>query len=184
MNHSLTTLRRGFTLVELLVVIAIIVVLAGIGGAAFVGMQESSKKQKNQTFLKLLDTSLQNYHLDYGAYPVATNANGQGNSDILYDCLVESADPDGTSHPSVDSNGEQIAGSPKITVYAPYLHHSVAGDAYDATSGQVLDPYGNEYLYRDAFSHGIAHNPDFDLWSTGKNSGNEANADADDIINW
>jgi len=165
---------KGFTLVELLVVIVIIATLAGISGAAYTGLQKSTLKKRNVTLHKQLDTSIQSFHLDYGAYPAV---NTDDSSEVLFACLFEGADKDGVV---------PVAGAAgKITVYAPYLDPNKGSSVVDATSDKILDPYGNPYLYLDhASNQATAQNPDFDLWSTGKDGGEEGASDVDDVTNW
>ncbi len=165
---------KGFTLVELLVVIVIIATLAGISGAAYTGLQKSTLKKRNVTLLKQLDTSIQSFHLDYGAYPVVAV---DDSSEVLFACLFEGADENGAL-PTAAAAG-------KITVYAPYLDPNKGSSVVDATSNKILDPYDNPYLYLDYESNqGTANNPDFDLWSTGKDGGETGASDADDVTNW
>ena len=150
-----SNLTRGYTLVELLVVIVIIAALAAISGSAVATVKNSTLKKRNTTFMAQLESSLQEFHLDFGEYPVATDGNGD-NSGRLYECLVEGAEPDGSP----------AAGNGKITVYAPYLDENKSNSPYQ--NGEILDPYDTPYRYLDGFSHANANNPDFDLWSAGK----------------
>lgn len=63
---------KGFTLIELLVTIAVIGILAG-GTIAAVDPLAQFKKARDAQILadmKMLDTALESYYNDYGAYPV------------------------------------------------------------------------------------------------------------------
>jgi len=176
---------RGFTLIELLVVIVIIATLAGISGAAYTGLQKSTLKKRNVTLLNQLGNSIDSYHLDFGEYPEGA-ASGD-NSAILYACLFEGAEPNGT--PLTDDPNTPINETEgKITVYAPYLDPNKGNSIVDPTNNNILDPYDNPYLYLDAASNTDTQNPDFDLWSSGKDEVDGYNAAAgtvvDDVTNW
>lgn len=165
---------RGFTLIELLVVIVIIATLSAMGGAAYMGAQKSTLKKKNITMLNQIANSIESYHLDFGAYPEAGDPAG-ANSVRLFECLFEGASPDGT-----------VAGtSGKITNYAPYLDPEKGNSIIDGTTGEILDPYDNPYLYLDGRSHAGINNPDFDLWSLGADGEDDVEGGvSDNIANW
>lgn len=50
-------------------------------------------------------------------------------------------------------------------------------------SGQILDPYGNAYLYRTSGA-GLTNLASFDVYSLGANTANTAAGAVDDIGNW
>ncbi len=167
---STYTQHRGFTLVELLVVIAIIATLSGLSGAAFFGAKKASDKKQNSTFIKQLESSLESYKLDFGAYP--ESATDQTGSEKLYACLFGGADPDGTT----------TAREGVDTVYAPYLDVESPKSAAQDDGGtiSILDPYGRPYLYLDRASNPTTNNPDFDLWSQGP----KLDETFEDVNNW
>lgn len=63
---------NGFTLIELMFVISIIAVLAAIGVPNFLEAQVRAKASKARSDMAFISVGLENYRLDYGSYPVAT----------------------------------------------------------------------------------------------------------------
>jgi len=61
--------QSGFTLIELLVVIAILGVLAGVVVFAVGGVTTGAKKNACKTERKTIETALEAYKADTGAYP-------------------------------------------------------------------------------------------------------------------
>jgi general secretion pathway protein G len=60
---------RGFTLIELLVVLIIIGILAGYVGPRILGHPEEAKRTMAAAQISSLETALESYKLDNGAYP-------------------------------------------------------------------------------------------------------------------
>lgn len=197
-----TTSRHGraaFTLIELMAVITIIVILAGIvvGGMGYVNEKQAREKAKVQ--IALLSKALEEYKLDNGIYPPTDNKTGtfttKGTitSSILFDYLYWDSDRDGSGPPQ-DTDQK---------IYVPELDPAnnkqgwTTGTAGKGTT--ITDPWGNQYCYRSAIgkpnAQGVAspnnntQNPDFDLWSAGKDGKTvpDSNTDAsnkDDIRNF
>lgn len=65
---------RGFTLIELLIVVAIISILASIAVPNFLDAQTRAKVARVRNDLRLLNVSLEAYHVDNQAYPSRTKA--------------------------------------------------------------------------------------------------------------
>ena len=61
--------RAAFTLMEMLVVVAIIVVLAGIGGAYFMGRLEESRVNAAKLQAEVLSKAVQQYKVDHNEFP-------------------------------------------------------------------------------------------------------------------
>lgn len=61
--------RQGFTLIELLVVLVIIGILAGYVGPQIMGRPEDAKRTMAAAQISGLETALESYRLDNGAYP-------------------------------------------------------------------------------------------------------------------
>ena len=76
MKHtsSLSSLRRGFTLVELLVVIAIIAVLAALGFAGFNMAMQQAKKTSATTCMSQLVIASDDYYEAYQQLPLGSNS--------------------------------------------------------------------------------------------------------------
>lgn len=185
MKTSRNPRTNGFTLIELMAVITIIVILAGlvVAGLGFVNERQAREKAKVQ--LKLLETALEEYKADHGTYPTTKNSktgtqdvtDADGERSTLFQVLYK----DGVDHDT--------------KVYLKEL------DPDEGTMGwvqgsEIVDPWGVAFRYRTAIddsgrTNTDTQNPDFDLWSSGKDQDSEtsrANADyrrnADDIRNF
>ena len=181
----------GFTLIELLAVITIIVILAGlvVGGMGYVN--EKQARSKAQTQIALLSKGIEEYKLDMGFYPYTANkssasgSTGTGTSSILYNTLFFEG------YDFITNNTTSTNNPPKATrIYIADLDPTSTKqgwvDLITSTSGTpkpvankpIKDPWGNEYCYRSAWALPPASgnatansgtvNPDFDLWSMGK----------------
>jgi prepilin-type N-terminal cleavage/methylation domain-containing protein len=183
--------RAAFTLIELMAVITIIVILAGIvvGGMGYVNEKQAREKAKIQ--IALLSKALEEYKLDNGTYPLTSNFADSGTvstTPILFKALYWDSDNDGAGPP----------GDTDQKIYLPELDpvNSKQGwtTAPAGSNTKITDPWGQEYRYRTAFRSGTggvltpnanAQNPDFDLWSVGKDgSSANANTQKDDIRNF
>ena len=176
-----TTQRRGaaaFTLIELMAVITIIVILAGlvVGGLGYVQDKQANSKAKIQ--MALLSKAIQDYQSDMGKYPPSEDStDGLGQSDELFKALYWDSDDDGEG--AAVGTG---AGDEDQKIYLGELNPATNKQGW--TSGtasartKIVDPWNNEYRYRSAFGRASANgtaaanasteNPDFDLWSAGK----------------
>ena len=162
-----SSIRRvaGFTLVELLVSISIMVLLAGliVGGFAFVQDRQARETAKLQ--IALLSRGIDEYRLDMGIYPVMPNANPttpaqvRQNNNTLFQRLYRDGATDNSA-----------------TIYVAELNPDNNNQGWITISGgtrYITDPWGREYNYRsgtneDGSPNPNAMNPDFDLWSNGK----------------
>ncbi len=66
--------RRGFTLIELLVVIAIIGLLSTLAVVALGSARVKARDSKRLSDLKQVQTALELYYTDKGAYPTSTDS--------------------------------------------------------------------------------------------------------------
>lgn len=169
----------AFTLIEMMAVITIIVILAGIviGGLGYVNEKQANAKARVQ--IALLSKALEEYKLDNGTYPPTDNKSGSFNtatgtatSSILFDYLYWDSDR--------DSSGG--IGDTDQKIYLPELDPVNSKQGWTTGTASkttiITDPWGNQYCYRSAFgtppANGTApanadtQNPEFDLWSKGK----------------
>ena len=166
--------RAAFTLIELMAVITIIVILAGlvVGGMGFVNERQAKEKAKVQ--MALLSKALEEYKLDMGEYPPTANSStGTGYSDELYKALFY----EGYSYQKQNSPANWTKAT---KIYLPELDPVNSKQGWTTTNGttppastSIVDPWGKEYAYRSATSasgssNSNTQNPDFDLWSYGK----------------
>ena len=183
-----TNPRKGlaaFTLIELMAVITIIVILAGlvVGGLGYVTEKQASSKAKVQ--IALLSKALEEYKLDTGSYPLTdnksgafTSSGGTGTSSILFKALYSDGAANATK------------------IYLPDLDPASSKQGWTVTSGTIIsDPWGNQYCYRSSqpltgtTPNSNTQNPDFDLWSMGKDGSSKPDtptdkANRDDIKNF
>jgi general secretion pathway protein G len=181
-----TPFRRhaaAFTLIELMAVITIIVILAGIvvGGMGYVNEKQAREKAKVQ--IALLSKAIEEYKMDMGKYPGNGTGNiggtaGTGVSAQLYVKLFY----EGYEYNNNPNRSDTDANNPKANkIYLPELdpRNSKQGwvdsvtTATPPASTTIKDPWGQEYRYRRGSN---AQNPDFDLWSIGKDGLTRAGA--------
>ena len=161
--------RAGFTLIELMAVITIIIILAGlvVGGMGFVTERQAKEKAKVQ--IALLTKAIEEYKLDMGVYPgTAENTAAAGTvSKELYQALFK----DGYDYTNPATPPTTWTKATKI--YLPELDPRTTKQGWvtsttNATPSanlDIVDPWGKPYLYRKGTN---AQNPDFDLWTQGK----------------
>ena len=70
--------NKGFTLIELLIVIAIIGVLSTLLMANFIGVRQRARDAQRKSDLRQIQSALELYRSDQGAYPNALAACGTG----------------------------------------------------------------------------------------------------------
>ncbi len=175
MKITRRTGKAAFTLIELMAVITIIVILAGlvVGGMGFV--TERQAKEKARVQIALLSKALEEYKLDMGTYPATANSvDGTGKSAVsLYQALFK----EGYDYTNPATPPTSWTKATKI--YVADLNPVTTKQGWVTTtttvpaSTTVLDPWGKEYCYRTAVDsaggpNSDTQNPDFDLWSMGK----------------
>lgn len=205
-----TTLRHGrpaFTLIELMAVITIIVILAALVVGALGFVQDRQAKNKAQVQMSLISKALEEFKLDNGFYPpgqkTGTGIGPANNVDptskataiiqsrALYTALYWDTDFDGTG--AVKATGERDDEDQKN--YLPELDPASNRQGWINGTGAtayIVDPWGFPYAYRSAIqadgsSFAPTQNPDFDLWSYGKDSKTNPSSthkdSRDDIVN-
>lgn len=96
--------KKGFTLIELLVVIAIIGLLATLAVVALNNARQKSRDATRVSDIKQIQTSLELYFNDLGAYPAeATAVTLGGSSDDCFDedGFVATCDSGGTTYMAI-----------------------------------------------------------------------------------
>lgn len=191
--------KAAFTLIELMAVITIIVILAAlvISGMGFV--TERQAKEKARVQIQLISKALEDYKLDNGAYPGSDNtSDGTGQSSYLFQALFLGYGPDRKAPDDDPNNPAKIY----ISDLDPATNKQgwTTGTASKDPKTKIVDPWGHEYRYRSALgpasgdggaatANALTINPDFDIWSAGKDGkSNPANAadktNTDDIKNF
>lgn len=69
---SLKKRSEGFTIVELLIVIVVIAILATLVIVTFSGIQQKARDSQRQTDINALDSHVEAFYAENGAYPTAT----------------------------------------------------------------------------------------------------------------
>lgn len=78
MKNITTNISRGFTLLELVVGFTIVGIVASIGTVAYNGYIETSKNAAARTQIAALAIVINDYALDYGAFPDSLEEIGNG----------------------------------------------------------------------------------------------------------
>ena len=181
MTAPTNRIRRGFTLIEMLATITIIVILAGMVVAGMGFVKEKQRREKAKTQIALLSKACEEFKHDYGFYPGIqenTRSGGKNMSNELFTDLFWDSDRDGAG-PQSDSE------QPIFESQLDPEHNQQDWIDGKGQSAKILDPWGNEYRYRKGND---AINPDFDLWSSGKDGKTnpenpKAKENRDDVTN-
>lgn len=159
MTHFQSTkrTRRGFSLIELLVVISIIVILAGIGLAAYKKVQRNQAIDLTKVRIKYATLKIEEYaNENNGLYPVGDDAS----SSILYNAL--SGDYSGQGEPPTGPTywKELLDNDPSLV--GEYQGKKV-----------ILDGFLQTLRYRSAWDENgekvtnVKNDGSFDIWSVG-----------------
>lgn len=170
------TAVKGFTLAEVLVVVSIIIILMTltIGGMGYVNTKKAEESANVQ--VRNLTMHLQSYKTDTGQLPPETKDPGMSSNEI-YKVLFG----------DFENKGRPDDGA---TVYMEDLDPNISKGKKGAklidrqkNAYLIIDPWGQPYRYRRGFNEGggpNAKNPDFDIWSIGKDG---RDGTKDDITN-
>jgi len=136
-QYDSKAMRPAFTLLEILVVIAIIAVLASLtfGGMSY--YSEKMKYSRTQVLIASIESALEQYKADNGAYP--SGANTAAVFTALYG--------DGSN------------------VYLSTLNPDFLGKQKNVEAGRIIDAWENELGY--TYPGSMNPPSDFDLWSEG-----------------
>ena len=181
----------GFTLVEVMVVITIIIVLAGltVGGLQFVNAKRDNSKAEIQ--INLLSRGIEEYKLDQGDYPgdlnAGSNNKGENQSNMLFKALYWNSDEDEKGMDPDSYDDDQTIYLSELDPFNDTQKWIKGSGAIsnDGASSKIIDPWKAEFRYRRGSG---AMNPDYDLWSSGKDLETAGNGsddkDKDDIRNF
>lgn len=147
----------------MMTVITIIILLAGLTVAGFSYITDKQSESKAKVDIELLSKGIEEYKKDFGEYP-GLDPDSQADGDIsdeLYNALF------------YDGWDSQTNGDGSIDIYLPELDpRNSKQTLVQSTKANVapsdlwiFDPWRRHYRYRKGTN---AENPDFDLWSTGK----------------
>jgi len=176
----------AFTLVELLAVVIIIIMLFGmvVGGLKYA--QDKQANEKTRVQLARIGNAIENYKLDKGLYPVTTDGDGSGNSNELFKSLYWDSDDDGVGADTDDDQKVYMSELDPKNKKLGWL------DGTSASDYKIIDAWSNEIHYRsgkdsNGDNNTSAINPDFDLWSPGKDGSTKDDpkspANRDDLKN-
>lgn len=188
--------QSAFTLVEMLVTISIMILMAGLVVGSMGYVQDKQARSKAKVQIRRLAAAIENYRTDMGAYPgeptgtdtgqffggvdASTDPEGRFSS-LLYNALFH----DGYQFAEEITQGNEDGVTDTIYLGELDPRGNKQGWIDDPTTTDVprglliVDPWGNEYRYRVGDN---AQNPDFDLWSAGKD-GETNSADSASALN-
>ncbi len=165
--------QSAFTIIEVLTVIAIIAILATVIVGGMTLAMEKQNFSKAEVEIGLLSKALEEYKLDNGAYPPTPDSpDGENTSRLLFRALYWDSDNDQQGIGTGQEEGDRDQ-----KIYVPELDPVTSKQKWTkppASENTVItDPWKREYRYRSGKDQSgrtnpSTDNPDFDLWSTGK----------------
>jgi type II secretory pathway pseudopilin PulG len=157
-------------------------------------VSERQDKEKAKVQIALLSKALEEYKLDMGIYPQTENTiSGLLQTEELYQVLFyEGYDYVKSNSPADWKKTVNGIDLPKATkIYLADLDPTSTKQGWVTNAAtvparikKIVDPWGNEYGYRTATNAGNipnvdTQNPDFDLWSSGKDGKTKTGAPKD-----
>lgn len=128
---GLKTNKKAFTLIELLVVIAIIGLLSTMAVVALSGARKKSRDAKRVSDIKQIQTALELYYFDLGAYPTEATAITLGDSD--HDTLSSTSGFADTAAGTTYMG--KVPADPGVDSGYAYSYLSADGSSYTITFG-------------------------------------------------
>jgi len=168
--------RRGFTLIELLMVIAIIGVLAAITFGISTGVRNTQARAKAKAELAVISQAIEQFKARYGDYPWHDSGGSNTNQMLLFALT-------GRMTMGTDTNGNMVVDATEVdqdsveVLKRPKFLDDTKFSTTEDNSGntlEVLDPWGNPYIYWYKWEEIENANPTWDvfgfhLYSTGPN---------------
>jgi len=148
---------RAFTLVEVLAVVAILAILmsAAVGGGAWAFRR--AYVMRAQAELSALTVALDGYKRQYGDYPRTSGSRGESRGAQLLQSLVGVRGPSGAV---LNSRGRVSIDLGRFTMRDGL-------DPLVNAAAELIDPWGNAYVYIYKEPFGAWTNPGFVLYSAG-----------------
>ena len=168
------TSQKGFTLAEVLVVVAIIVILMTLTVGAMGWVNTKKAEEASKATVNRLSMHLEQYKTETGKLP-PDNIDLSVSSNELYKCLFgdsqNSGSPDEDASVYMEDLDPSISKGKKIKLVEKQKNVFV-----------IIDAWGQPIRYRRGFNEGgkNSKNPDFDIWSIGKDG---IDGSKDDITN-
>lgn len=186
-------MKRAFTLIEVLVVIAIILVLAGLLLPTITRSVARAERLRAEAECRAIAQALQAYYHDYARWPV-TNFTGASLTleldEALYGILRGSNVNFAVAGTFQSTN--RFAGNSQGRIYLKTERRGL-----DATTGRLLDAWGNTWMVRldtsethqlaDPFGGAAALPADILVWSAGPDrqwTNTAATINQDNIKSW
>jgi len=179
-EYSRKGAKGGFSLLEVLVVVVIMMILAALSVGIYGWVEARKRDDLSKNQLNMLTMAVERYYNDHQAYPkLDGKLSLESSSQALYAALYGDEDGDGNT-----DEGK--------SVYLSELDPKGSGakTKFVVKEGNgfiVMDPWGKPFRYRlgyDQLEQGdenAGENPDFDVWSAGKDG---QDGTSDDVANF
>lgn len=181
--------KSAFTLIELLIVIGIIALLAGMAFPAYAMVMKWARAVQARNAMAGLVIAIKGYQTDYNRYPMAAGK--------TTDMTINTSSTEGVALLSA-LLGYDAVENPKKTKFYESTPAKNGVNGYDATTGILTDPWGNDYhIVIDYDRDGKIDNPYVDgsggaeiiseilIYTHGPNkSFDDISTKSDDIKSW
>lgn len=165
---------------EVLVVVVIMMILAGLSVGIYGWVEARKRDDLSKNQLNMITMAVERYYNDHQNYPKTDEKLGvESSSQVLYAALYGDEDGDGNT-----DEGK--------TVYLSELDPKGSGGKTkfvmkEANGFVIMDPWGKPFRYRLGYNQledghvDAGENPDFDVWSAGKDG---KDGTSDDVANF